>query len=349
MSFTMPALIDDLAELEDALSDPPQTVVEALRAAPGDVVVLGVGGKMGPSLARMARRAATIADGSNGARRVTGVARFSAGALEEQLNGWGVETRRADLLHEEAMAELPDAPNVIFMAGMKFGSSGQEALTWAMNTHLPSLVARRYAGSRIIVFSTGNIYGLSPLAWGGSREGDALEPVGEYAMSCLGRERIFEYFSRRDGTPMALIRLNYAMDLRYGVLVDLARQVLTGEAIDLSMGNFNTIWQGDANAYALAALAHADSPPWALNVAGPELLSVRRCAQELGALLECEVQFCGQESPDALISNGALGHRLFGYPRVSSEQLLQWTAHWVKRGGANLGKPTHFEARDGRF
>lgn len=345
MSF----FIENISDLEEALSHPTQAVIDAVRAAPGDILVLGVGGKMGPSLARMARRAATLADGSDGVRRVVGVARFSAGDLEAQLNGWGVQTRRADLLNEEALAALPDAPNVIFMAGMKFGSSGQEALTWAMNVHLPALVAQRYAQSRIVAFSTGNVYGLSPVMMGGSREDDVPAPVGEYAMSCLGRERLFEHFSRRNGTPMALIRLNYAMDLRYGVLVDLARRILEGQPIDLSMGHFNVIWQGDANAYALAAFLHATSPPWVLNVAGPETLSVRRCAEQLAHLMECEVQFCGAENADALLSSGALGHRLFGYPSVSSEQLLHWTAHWVKNGGPSLGKPTHFEARDGRF
>lgn len=304
---------------------------------------------MGPSLAHMARRAATLADGRDSARRVVGVARFSSDKLEAQLNAWGVETQRADLLVEGAMASLPDAPNVIFMAGMKFGSGGQEALTWAMNAHLPALVAQRYANSRIVAFSTGNIYGLSPIINGGLREEDVPAPVGEYAMSCLGRERIFEYFSRTNQTPMALIRLNYAMDLRYGVLVDLAHHILEGETIDLNMGHFNVIWQGDANAYALAALGHVDSPPWVLNVAGPETLSVRRCAEQLAQLMDCEVKFCGQERADALLSSSALGHRLFGYPGVTSEQLLHWTAHWVKRGGHSLGKPTHFEARDGRF
>lgn len=347
--FVVRPFIENIATLEEALSEPTQSVVDALRAAPGDIVVLGVGGKMGPSLAHMARRAATLADGSDSARRVVGVARFSAGDLEAQLNAWGVETQRADLLGEGALASLPDAPNVIFMAGMKFGSSGQQALTWAMNAYLPALVAQRYARSRIVAFSTGNVYGLSPITDGGLRENDELAPVGEYAMSCLGRERIFEHFSRTHRTAMAMIRLNYAMDLRYGVLVDLARRIGEGETIDLDMGHFNVIWQGDANAYALAALGHASSPPWVLNVAGPETLSVRRCAEQLAQLMDCEVQFCGQERPDALLSSGARGHRLFGYPRVTSEQLLHWTAHWVKSGGQSLGKPTHFEARDGRF
>jgi nucleoside-diphosphate-sugar epimerase len=247
------------------------------------------------------------------------------------------------------LERLPEAANVIFMTGMKFGSTGQEALTWAMNCHLPALVAQRFRGSRIVAFSTGNVYGLSPVTRGGSVESDPPAPVGEYAMSCLGRERIFEHFSRTLGIPMALLRLNYACELRYGVLVDLAQRLLAGEPIDLAMGSLNALWQADASAMALAAFGHVASPPLVLNLAGPELLSVRRLAEEFGQRLGRPVHFRGSEAADALLSNGQLGHRLFGYPRVGAGRMVVWIADWLRRGGPTLGKPTHFEVRDGRF
>jgi nucleoside-diphosphate-sugar epimerase len=232
---------------------------------------------------------------------------------------------------------------------MKFGSTNQEALTWAMNAYLPGMVTQRYRKSRIVAFSTGNIYGLSPVHAGGSVETDPLDPVGDYAMSCLGRERIFEHFARTLATPVSIIRLNYATEMRYGVLHDLASRVWNDQPIDLSMGNANVIWQGDANAMSIAALAHAASPPFVLNVAGPETISVRRTAEAFGRLLGKTPTFTGAETGTALLSNGRLGHRLFGYPRVSVDQILRWTADWIQRGGKTLNKPTHFETRDGKF
>jgi nucleoside-diphosphate-sugar epimerase len=332
-------------ELEDRLSEPTDGAVEALRRAPGDVLLLGVAGKMGPSLARMARRAA----GAAGApRRVIGVSRFSSGG-EGALRAHGIDTIRCDLLDEDELARLPDAPNVLYLAGMKFGSTGNEATTWAMNSYLPAVVCRKYRDSRIVAFSTGNVYGLTPVERGGSREDDAPQPVGEYAMSCLGRERLFEHFSRRFGTRVALIRLNYACDLRYGVLVDLARRVRAGEAIDLGMGHFNTIWQGDANVMALRALAHVASPPWVVNVTGPELLSVRAVCERLGRLMGRSVHFTGTGPDTALLSDARRGLEALGPPRVGAERLIEWVADWVMRGGCCLDKPTHFESRDGRF
>jgi nucleoside-diphosphate-sugar epimerase len=282
-------------------------------------------------------------------RRVIGVSRFSSKGGQQQLESQGVETIAADLLDEAALARLPEVPNIIYMAGMKFGSSGQEALTWAMNAYLPGMVCNRFRKSRIVAFSTGNIYGLSPVSRGGSVEGDPLDPVGDYAMSCLGRERIFEHFSRTLNIPVSIIRLNYATELRYGVLVDLARKVLAGEVIDVSMGNANVIWQADANAMTIQSFEQASAPPFLLNVAGPELLSVRRTCEQFGQLMNKDVKFTGTEAPNALLNNGQLGHRLYGYPRVSAETLIRWTADWVQRGGASLGKPTHFETRDGKF
>jgi nucleoside-diphosphate-sugar epimerase len=338
--------VESVEQLDDLLSTPTEAATETLARLDGDLVVLGAAGKMGPTLARMARRAF---DAAGLRRRVIGVARFSSAGVAERLQAHGVETVRCDLLDPAQTDRLPDAANVVAMAGMKFGATGQEALTWAMNVHLPGTVALRYRRSQIVAFSTGNVYGLTPVALGGSAEGDPPAPVGEYAMSCLGRERIYEHFSRSLGTPTALLRLNYACELRYGVLVDLAQRVLAGEPIDLGMGQFNAIWQADANAMALGAFGHAASPPFVLNVAGPETLSVRRVAEDFGRLLGRPVRFQGSEAADALLSNGQLGHRLFGYPRVGAGQLIAWVADWLRRGGPTLGKPTHFEVRDGRF
>ena len=341
-----PDAIANVEQLEEMISRPTEGVVEALRRLDGDMIVLGVGGKMGPSLVRMAKRA----DESAGTkRRIIGVDLFPSGNQDEKLRAVGIETIKCDLLDSDQLAKLPDAPNVIFMVGMKFGSTGQESLTWAMNAFLPGLVAQKYRKSRIVVFSTGNIYGLTPVALGGPVESAAPNPVGEYAISALGRERIFEHFSRSLGIPTAIIRLNYSIEMRYGVLVDLAQKVLAGETVDLTMGHANVIWQGDANAMVLQSFGCVSSPPFVVNVAGPEIISIRQIAEQFGELMGKEVAFSGTESPDALLSNGQLGHRLFGHPQVSVRQMVQWIADWVMRGGESLGKPTHFESRDGRF
>jgi nucleoside-diphosphate-sugar epimerase len=342
----LPDAIRDVDHLDSLLSEPSAAAIEAMRRLDGDLIVLGVAGKMGPTLARMARRAMTAAGVS---RRVIGVSRFSSSDARATLERHGVETIAGDLLREEALAALPDAPLIVYMAGRKFGSTGDEAFTWAMNTHLAAMVSRRYPTSRVAAFSTGNIYGLAPRGVGGSRETDAPAPVGEYAMSCLGRERMFEYFSREQGTPTTILRLNYAVEMRYGVLADLAQRVLKREPIDLSMGYFNVIWQGDANAMALASLESAASPPDVLNIAGPEELSVRETCEELARRLGIDVTFTGQEARDAILSNGGRALSRFGPLRVDARQLIAWTAAWVRRGGETLGKPTHFEAREGRF
>ena len=238
---------------------------------------------------------------------------------------------------------------MVFMAGMKFGSTGQEWLTWAINSFPPGLAATRYRHSRIAVFSTGNVYGLSPVSNGGSREEDALNPSGEYAMSCVGRERIFEHFSRANNTKMSILRLNYAAEMRYGVLLDIALRVNTGQPVALSMGFLNAIWQADASAMSLQSLVHASSPANILNITGPELLSVRRIAEDFGKLLNKPVQFSGEESSDALLSNAEKSHQLFGAPTVKVQRVMVWIADWVRRGGSTLAKPTHFEERAGRF
>lgn len=332
--------------LDDLLSEPPPPVVEAMGRLEGDILVLGAAGKMGPSLARMARRAS---DAAGVARRVIGVARFGGPGEEERFRAVGVETIRCDLLEPGAPEALPDVPNVVFLAGRKFGSTGDEPRTWAVNTLLPGLVARRFRASRIVALSTGNVYGLTPPARGGSREEDPLDPRGEYAMSCVGRERILSYSSTTLGTPMVLLRLNYAVEMRYGVLVDLARRILDGLPIDLTTGHFNAIWQGDAVAVALRALEHAASPPRVLNVTGEEILSVRAVAERLGGLLGRPVKFAGQEADAALLSDSRRCRALFGPPLVPLDRVLDWTADWLGRGMPTLDKPTHFEVRDGRF
>ena len=333
-------------ELEEALSRPTDAVVETLRKLDGDIVFLGIAGKMGPSLARMAKRASVLA-GTR--RRILGVSRFSSPQQENELHRHGIETLRCDLLDEERIQKLPDAPNVIYLAGMKFGSTGQESLTWAMNTLLPAMVCRKYKRSRIVAFSTGNVYGLVPAHSGGSVETDRPNPVGEYAMSCLGRERMFEHFSRALNQPVALVRLNYACDLRYGVLVDLAQQSDWVKPVDLAMSWFNTLWQGDANALTLQYLAHVAAPPSVFNLTGPELLNVRETCELLGKLMNKPVMFTGTETSTALLSNAQKTFALCGQPQVTSEQLVRWVADWIQRGGATLNKPTHFESRDGKF
>jgi nucleoside-diphosphate-sugar epimerase len=342
----LPARIHDVAHLEALLSEPSPAAISAMARANGDVIVLGVAGKMGPTLARMARRAMEAAGSRH---RVIGVSRFSSPDQQRTLEEHGIQTLRCDLLDEDALARLPDAPNVIYMAGRKFGSTGNEPLTWAMNAHLPALVCARYRNSRIVAFSTGNVYGLTPRGRGGSREGDPPAPVGEYAMSCLGRERMFEYCSASLGIPVVILRLNYATEMRYGVLVDLARNVSRQEPIDVTMGYFNVIWQGDANAMAIAALDHAASPPLVVNIAGTDEASVRTTCTSLAKMLNVPVSFTGIEASDALLSNGSRGWALLGRPRVDFAQLLEWTADWIRHGGDQLDKPTHFESRVGRF
>lgn len=340
------ATIATLEQLEEFLSRPSAEDVTAMRALDGDLLILGVGGKMGPSLARRARRAT---DEAGVSKRILGVSRFSGPPARESLEQSGIETIAADLLQPGALAMLPDAPNVIFMAARKFGSAGQEPLTWAMNVHLPALVAERFRDSRIVAFSSGNIYPFTPVAQVGSTESSAVGPVGEYAQSVLGRERIFEYFSARYQTRVVLLRLNYAVELRYGVLLDIGKKVFKQRPIDLAMGHVNVIWQGDANSVCLRSFARCQSPPEVLNVTGPEVLSVRDVARRFGEHFKIEPVFDGSEAPTALLNNASRCHELFGRPSVSVDDVIDWTARWIEAGGATLGKPTHFETRDGTF
>ncbi|MEV6285241.1 NAD-dependent epimerase/dehydratase family protein [Kribbella sp. NPDC051770] len=335
-----------LTDLYDALSAPATEVVESLARLDGDLMLLGVGGKLGPELALMARRALDKAGKDN---RVIGVARNLDDETAARLRDGGVELAKADLMDGDQLAGLPSAPNVIYLAGRKFGTSGGEHQTWALNSYLPGLVAQRFRDARIVAFSTGNVYPLLPVTSGGADETVAPDPVGEYAQSCLGRERLFEHWSRTNGTPVAIARLNYAVELRYGVLLELARTVARGEPVDLRMGNVNVIWQGDVNAWTLRMLEHCSAPPFVLNLAGPETASVRWIAERFGELLGVPARFAGAEEPTALLSNAAKAHRLFGYPQVALGTLLEWTADWVRSDGATHGKATHFQQRDGRF
>jgi NAD dependent epimerase/dehydratase family len=339
-------LIHNAAELEDCLSGPVAADVEAMRQLPGDLLILGVGGKMGPSLAKLARRAIEKAGVK---KKVIAVARFSDAAVRNDLAKAGIEIITCDLLKPRALVSLPDAENIIFMAARKFGTSGSEHLTWAMNTFLPGLVAERYRSSRIVAFSTGNVYPLVPIDSGGAAESTPVAPAGEYAQSALGRERMFEYGSAEWGTPAVILRLNYAVELRYGVLVDIALFVFERRAVDLNMGYVNVIWQRDANSACLRSFAHCQSPPLVLNLTGPEILSVRQLAREFGSKFGIEPTFRGSESPVALLSNSAKAQSLFGPPTIVPGQLIDWISHWIAEGGARLNKPTHFEVQDGKF
>ena len=345
MQVTRPAPAST-EELEDLLSRPTAGVLRTLERTPGDLVVLGAAGKMGPSLSRMARRAL---DELGRTDRVIAVSRFSNPEAESDLRAAGIDTVRCDLTDRQAVAGLPDAPNVMFMAGQKFGTSESPTLTWVTNTVVPAIAAGRYAGSRIVAFSTGNVYPLSPARSRAPRETDPVGPVGEYATSCLGRERVLEFYASRRRSPLAIVRLNYANDLRYGVLTDLATRIISGEPIDLRMGYVNVIWQGDANARAIQCLERAALPPFVINITGGETLSVRELAMRLGGLLGKQPTFTGQETSDALLSDASLSMELFGPPEVPTDLLVEWTAAWLQGGGVLLGKPTHFETRDGRF
>ncbi|MNM72643.1 NAD dependent epimerase/dehydratase family protein [compost metagenome] len=335
-----------ILELEQRLSEPSDRLVRDLAGLDGDVLILGVGGKMGPSLAKLLARG-LVAAGKNA--RVTGVSRFSSGTLREELEAAGIRTVSADLLEEAALSRLPEARNVIYMAGHKFGTTGREYYTWAMNAYLPGRVAEKFKASRIVAFSSGNIYPLTAVTQGGASEETAPAPIGEYAQSCLGRERVFEYFSRKNGTPLVNFRLNYAIDLRYGILLEVAKAVKEREPIDLNMGLVNVIWQGDANEMAIRSLLHCDSPPKTFNITGPESVSIRWLAERFGEAFGIRPVFTGEEQATALLSNASASHALLGYPRVSLREMMCWTADWVEIGGNTLGKPTHFQERGGVF
>ena len=339
---TLPDAISDLAALDELLCRPSQALIDDLGKVDGDIMILGVAGKMGPTLAGLARAALPE-------RRIIGVARFSDESAKAWLEARGIETLQCDLLDEAAIRALPKAPNVIFMAGRKFGAEGDLSLTWAMNAHVPALVAQAFPRSRIVAFSTGCVYPFVSVNGKGADETLAPDPPGEYAQSCVGRERMFEYFSRRFSTPGRLFRLNYAIDMRYGVLHDIAGKIIRGEPIDVSLGHVNFIWQGDAAAQALRCLAHCDTPTSPINVSGPEILRVRDLAAALGTRLGRDPVIVGEEAPTAWLTDTSQAVKLFGLPVVDTGRLIAWTADWVARAMPSLGKPTKYEVRDGRY
>jgi nucleoside-diphosphate-sugar epimerase len=338
----LPDSIDGVAALDELMSRPGPALVDEMAALDGAILILGVAGKMGPTVARLAKRAAPD-------KRVIGVARFSERGTREGLEAEGVETIACDLLDERALAALPQARNVVFMAGRKFGADGDPPLTWAMNAHLPALVAQNFARSRIVAFSTGCVYPFVPVEGRGADEATPPDPPGEYAQSCVGRERMFEYFSARLGTPGRLFRLNYAIDLRYGVLHDIARKIAARQPIDVAMGHVNVIWQGDAAAQALRCLSRCTAPTTPINISGEEALRVRDLAVALGARMGIEPMIIGREQPTAWLTDTREAARLFGPPVVGLERMLDWTADWIASGRESLGKPTRFEVRDGRY
>ncbi len=342
----LPELIDSTDQLEEVMTLPSPALVEMMGRLEGDIMILGIGGKMGATLGRVARRAI---DEAGATKRIYGVSRFSDPSVRASLESLDIETIACDLLDRDAVARLPQVPNIIFMAGKKFGTAGQEDLTWAMNTVLPAHVGDHFRTSRIVVFSTGNVYPFTPVAAGGANEETPTGPLGDYAQSCLGRERVFSYYSRLHQTPMLLFRLSYAIDLRYGVLHDIAKKVLAEQPIDLSMGFANILWQGDANCQALLCLEHCTSPPNRMNITGPETISIETAARQLGNLLGKEPLFRGAAQETALLIDASKATKLFGLPRVSVETLIPWTAHWMKIAGGSLNKPSHFEVRDGTF
>lgn len=336
----------DLEVLEQELLKPSDALVSDISKIEGDIILLGVGGKMGPSMAKLARRA-ILSAGIN--KRIIGISRFSEAGTREELEAEGIETISADLLNEKQLAALPDAANILYLAGTKFGTTGKEPFTWAMNSYLPGRVAERYKNSRIVAFSTGNVYPFTPVSSGGLSEEHLPAPVGEYGQSCLGRERIFQYFSERYQIPTLIYRLNYSIDLRYGVMLEIAKSVMEDKAIDLTTGSVNVIWQGDANEIAIRSFLHCDVPANILNVTGPETLSVKWLAEQFGLILGKEPQFINEVQPNALLSNASKAHQLFGYPRVTVRQMIEMTVAWLQGGGKTINKPTHFQERKGQF
>ena len=343
MVNTLPAGFAGVDALEDFMTQPSAQLAADLAGLDGDIVVLGVGGKMGPTLARMAKRAAP-------GKRVLGVARFSEKGLRERLEAQGVECIACDLLDRSALERLPRAKNVVFMAGHKFGAAGDPSFTWAMNVGVPFMVAEAFRDSRIVVFSTACVYPFADVNGAGASEATpTTPPPGDYATSCVGREQAFRYGSAKHGTPGRLVRLEYAIDMRYGVLHDVGHKVFAGQPVDVTMGHVNVIWQGDANEQALRLLAHCTRPTSPLNVSGPEVVSVRALAREFATRFGKKEAVTGKEAPSAWLVDSAAAHRLLGRPRVPLGTLIDWQADWIARGGPSLGKPTHFETRDGKY
>lgn len=333
-------------ELEDQLSRPTPEVIDVIARLDSDLVLLGVGGKMGPTMARMARRAM---DEAGLAHRVIGVSRFSVPAVRAKLEQWRVETVCCDLLEGDQVDELPDAGAVIQLAGFKFGASTAPLQLWATNCQVPLLVCDRYQDTRMVAFSTGSLYGMVDRATGGSLEDDAPRPDGAYAMAAVCRENVLSYYSQALDIPMVILRLNYATELRYGVLVDLALHVRDGQPIDRSMTYVNVIWLSDANAMTLRAIEHCQAPARVLNMTGPDILHVPQVCQQMANQLDTDAVLSGKESELAFLNNASQSYSLLGDPLVDVETMIRWTCDWVQAGGENLGKPTKFQVTDGSY
>ncbi|WP_257348946.1 NAD-dependent epimerase/dehydratase family protein [Pseudalkalibacillus decolorationis] len=335
-----------LLELENKMTKPSKQLVKDIQKIDGDIMILGVGGKMGPSLAKLAKNAVREV-GIN--KKIIGTSRFSSNEVRMDLESLGIETIAADLLDQNQLNSLPDVKNIIYMAGYKFGTFGNESYTWAMNTYLPGIVSEKFKNSRIVSFSSGNVYPFTKVSKGGADETNLPGPIGEYAQSCLGRERIFEYFARLYNIKMVHFRLNYAIDLRYGVLLEIARNVFENKPIDLTTGHVNVIWQGDANEMAIRSLLLVDSPPLKLNITGPETISIKWLAEQYGQRFGKTPIFINDENSTALLSNASKAHKLLGYPKVTLRQMIDWIANWVEIGGMTINKPTNFQEREGAF
>ncbi len=338
--------IDTEDQLNRLLTEPSGADVAFAGRLLGDTMILGAGGKMGPTLAQRLQRALHEAGSKS---RVIAVSRFQSSAAQRELTESGVETIACDLLDPESISALPQVENVLFLAGRKFGSAGDPDLTWAMNTIVPAQVAQHFRGSRMVVFSTGNVYPFVSPEQGGCVESDAPAPLGEYAQSCLGRERIFEYYSKKFNTPCLIFRLNYAIDLRYGVLVDIARQVYDGNPVDISVPAVNVLWQGDANSYAMRSLELCESPARILNVTGPETIPVVRAANFFARRFQRELTLKGESKGLALLNDASACHAALGYPAVPAGELMEAVAAWIESGGSSLNKATKFQVTDGKF
>jgi nucleoside-diphosphate-sugar epimerase len=346
MTPPLPESIQTEAQLEELLTTPGAVLVDFIKTVPSPLLVLGAGGKMGPTLAVLARRAADLAGHK---LDVIAVSRFNDAQSRQWLEALGVQTRSCDLLDARAVSKLPDSPSILYLVGLKFGTAQNPGATWAMNTIVPARVAERFRDARIVALSTGNVYPLSEVSRGGSLETDPLTPLGEYPNAAIGRERIFEFYSRAQNTPVTQLRLFYAVELRYGVLVDIAQKVHRGESIDLANGYFNCVWQGDANDMVIRSFSLCAAPPTVWNLCRPEVFSVRDAATRLGALLGKAPRFHGAEAATALLGNAKPLCGSLGEPAVKLDQMLKWIAPWVAQGGRNLGRPTHFEVRDGQY
>lgn len=332
--------------LHEILCEPSDRLVEDMKRLDGDIMILGAGGKMGPTMSILAANAFRKGGIKH---KVYAVSRFSDATVRKELEESGVQVISCDLEKADEIAKLPEVKNIVFMVGRKFGTDGGEALTWGMNAAVPVLVLERFHGSNFVVFSSGNVYDLPEASSGGSLETDKVRPIGEYTQSVLARERMFDYYAKKYGTKSLIFRLDYAIALEYGVLADIAKKIVDGKSLSVANSCFNCIWQGDANEYALRSLLLVENPPKRLNVSGPEINGVKSTALKLARLLGKEVTFEGEPCSNAYLENCGECHKLMGYPRVTIDMMIEYQAQWILDGGEYINKPTHFEERKGSY